>query len=79
GQCHPDDTVVTAGGIRDCAHIRAASEMRNGERSGARKSVEIVMSQASEYQGTGLNSQGSHTVRSILPTIMEYWRGQNHD
>ncbi len=41
--------------------------------------IEIVMSQASEYKSTGLNSQGSHTVRSILPTAMEYWRGQNHD
>ncbi|MGL4892910.1 MAG: hypothetical protein ACRC52_19280, partial [Aeromonas veronii] len=41
--------------------------------------IEIVMSQASEYHSAGLNSQETHTVRSILPTAMEYWRGQNHD
>ncbi|MGL6413163.1 hypothetical protein ACSZMN_03320 [Aeromonas veronii] len=53
--------------------------MKNGEKKDAKGEIEIVMSQASEYQSTGLNSQGSHTVRSILPTAMEYWRGQNHD
>jgi hypothetical protein len=45
--------------------------MKNGERRGARKSVEIVMSQASEYQGTGLNSQGSHTQGEIVNILLK--------